>query len=161
MATYVVMERGGLGRDRTSDAMFVRDGFHVLAFLIPVAWLLWHRLWIEAALVLAVQILLAMGSELAGVPLAGAVASFVVSIWSGLEGPALRIAALRRRGWTERTAVEAQSLDEAELRYLLVDGDGDVEAAEIATPRHPQRVPAAAALPVGPALGLMAYPDRR
>ena len=38
---------------RRSGAVLVRDGFSFLAFLLPPLWLLWHRLWIEAALAFA------------------------------------------------------------------------------------------------------------
>ena len=54
MAVYVVMEPPGASRnDAASGAVLVRDAFSVLAFLLPPLWLLWHRLWIEAALVFA------------------------------------------------------------------------------------------------------------
>ena len=42
-----------------ADAAFIRDGFSFLAFLLPPLWLLWHRLWIEAALALAALVLAA------------------------------------------------------------------------------------------------------
>ncbi|TIW44359.1 MAG: DUF2628 domain-containing protein, partial [Mesorhizobium sp.] len=48
MAVYVVMEPPGLGEK--PDVTFVRDGFSWLGFLVSPLWLLWHRLWIEAAL---------------------------------------------------------------------------------------------------------------
>ena len=54
MASYVVMEPPGASRnDAAAGAVLVRDGFSFLAFLLPPLWLLWHRLWIEAALVFA------------------------------------------------------------------------------------------------------------
>ena len=158
MAIYVVMEPAGGSSVASERAVFVRDGFHAFAFLVPVVWMLWHRLWIEAALVLAATLAVGAAAELAGVPVAGGVATFFLSVWAGLEGPALRVAALRRRGWTEAGAIEAESLDEAETRYMF--DAADMEAAPV-----PAAFPAPRALPAmphsGPALGLMAYPDRR
>ena len=50
MASFVVMEPP---LDRaTRDELIVRDGFHWLGFFLPLLWFLWHRLWIEAAVVL-------------------------------------------------------------------------------------------------------------
>ena len=49
MASYVVMvPPAGQGNRPDLDAAFVRDGFAFLAFFLPVLWLLWHRLWVEA-----------------------------------------------------------------------------------------------------------------
>ena len=64
MAAYVVMEKGGASARTAADAVFVRDGFHWVAFLVPAVWMLWHRLWLEA--VLALDIYLVMGSVLIG-----------------------------------------------------------------------------------------------
>ena len=48
MAIYVVMEPPAARPNEASDgAVFMRDGFSLLALLVPPLWLLWHRLWIE------------------------------------------------------------------------------------------------------------------
>ncbi|GLS29796.1 Protein of unknown function [Mesorhizobium albiziae] len=119
MASYVVMQaEGGRGGD-ADDAVFVRDGFAWLAFFVPVLWLLWHRLWIEAAFALAVTVGLTALGNVAGFGLASPLLSLLVSLYMGLEGAALRIAALRRRGWHEFGVVDADSLDAAETRYVI------------------------------------------
>jgi hypothetical protein len=118
MATYVAMEppsRGG-----TTDATtLVRDGFSWLGFLVPPLWLAWHRLWIEAALAFVAMAVLSMLAEKLSLGLAGSLLSLLVSLYVGLEGQGLRIAALRRRGWHEWGVVEADSLDDADTRYVL------------------------------------------
>lgn len=162
MSTYVVMEPpGSRAATPTEGAVFVRDGFHVLAFVIPVFWLLWHWLWIEAALAFAAIAVVAGLSELAGHGGAGAALSALISLGFGFEASSLRIAAMRRRGWTEAGTVEAQDLQEAETRYVFGADEPDGEAApEPAAPVAAR--PFGAARPAaGPALGLMAYPDRR
>jgi hypothetical protein len=117
MAVYVVMEPPGRGEK--PDVTFVRDGFSWLGFLVSPLWLLWHRLWIEAALAFVAMALLSMLAEGLSLGLAGPLLSLLVSLYVGLEGQALRIAALRRRGWHEWGVVEADSLDDADTRYVL------------------------------------------
>lgn len=162
MATYVVMEPpGSPAATATDGAVFVRDGFHVLAFVVPVFWLLWHWLWIEAALAFAVIAVVAGLSELAGHGGAGAALSALISLGLGFEASSLRIAAMRRRGWTEAGTVEAQDLQEAETRYVFGAEQSIGETAPESAAPVAVRSFAPARTTAGPALGLMAYPDRR
>jgi hypothetical protein len=126
MASYVVIEQPG--RAGTADVAFVRDGFAWLAFLAPPLWLLRHRLWFEAVLAFLVLALLSVLGE-AGWPWAGSLLTLAVSLYVGLEGQNLRVAALRRRGWREWGAVEARNLTDAETRYRAeAAGDGPAVA---------------------------------
>ncbi|RWH77249.1 MAG: DUF2628 domain-containing protein [Mesorhizobium sp.] len=118
MAIYVVMEPPGRG-EKPDTTAFVRDGFSWLGFLVPPLWLLWHRLWIEAALAFVAMALLSMLAEGLSLGLAGPLLSLLVSLYVGLEGQALWIAALRRRGWHEWGVVAAGSIDDADTRYVL------------------------------------------
>lgn len=156
MAIYVVMESGRADADAEGMpvAVYVRDGFSLFAFLIPVFWLLWRRLWIEAVLALAVTLSLGSFGAFAGQsPLAVTLLSLLIGAYVALEGPALRIAALRRRGWREWGVVKADSREDAETRYLY-EASGE-----------PAAVPRAgnAALRTGarPAMGLLDYPGGR
>ncbi len=160
MSTYVVMEPPLKRRDPVSDkAVFVRDGFAFLAFLVPPLWLLWHRLWIEAAFAFAAVLALAGLGEVAGFGVTGSLLSLLVSIYVGLEGPALRLAALRRRGWHQWGAIEADSVPDAEIRYLTEAAGADFgDSEEIIKP-----VMVASSQPFGrPAqsLGLVQYPGK-
>jgi glucose-6-phosphate-specific signal transduction histidine kinase len=160
MASYVVMEPGEM---RTADAdrtVYVRDGFSLIAFLVPILWLLWHRLWMEAALAFAAAVVLAASGQalnLSGwvtVPL-----SLLIAFYIGLEGSALRISALRRRGWREWGVVEANGRDEAEMRYVAetVDEVAKPVADGIAERAETRIIPS----PFDPALGMLGYPGRR
>ncbi|RWO74965.1 MAG: DUF2628 domain-containing protein [Mesorhizobium sp.] len=157
MATYVVMEPPG--RSEKADATaFVRDGFTWLGLLVPPLWFAWHRLWIEAALAFVVMGLLSMLGQKLGLGLAGSLLSLLVSLYVGLEGQGLRIAALRRRGWHEWGAVEAGWLEDADTRYAL-----EAEALADEVVPAPRMVPdAALARPAQPgmALGLTHIPGR-
>ncbi|MEW9835371.1 DUF2628 domain-containing protein [Mesorhizobium marinum] len=157
MAIHVVMEPPGADATQAAErAVIVRDGFAFLAFLVPPLWLAWHRLWTEAILALAASIALTALGEMAGYGPLGAALSLLISLFVGLEGPALRVNALRRRGWVEWGVVEAGNRAEAEIRYLA--GDGAVVEAAPAPPRAV--VPSVGRLQSGPALGLFDYPGR-
>ena len=158
MASFVVMEPPVRGE---RDAVIVRDGFHVFAFLIPFVWLLVHRLWIEALIAAVVALGLGFAGSYAGFTAAPAL-SLLVSLYVGLEGASLKLAALRRRGWREWGVVEADNRTDAETRYIA-------EAyADQAVDEHPAPPPVLASasqprqtVPVtGPALGLFSYPGR-
>lgn len=157
MSAYVVMEPPGRG-EKVDTTAFVRDGFTWIGLLVPPLWLAWHRLWIEAGIAFVVMAALSMLGQNLGLGLAGSLLSLLVSLYVGLEGQGLRIAALRRRGWHEWGVVQADRLDDADMRYAL-----DVEAhAEEAAPA-PRIVPdAALARPAQPgmALGLTHIPGR-
>src|SRR3954452_9274792 len=113
MAIYVVMEPPGHS-ERVDATTIVHDGFSWLGFLVPPLWLAWHRLWVEAALAFVAMAMLSMLGERLGLETAGSLLSLLVSLFVGLEGPGLRIAALRRRGWHEWGVVEADRLDDAD-----------------------------------------------
>jgi hypothetical protein len=81
--------------------------------------------------------------------------SLIVALFVGLEGPALRIAALERRGFRQRAFVEAESRADAELRYLMQRGPDSPGPAPV-----PER-PRAAAPAEGRMLGLIDYPGAR
>lgn len=161
MTSYVIMEPPpGAGRQVSRDPVFVRDGFAFLAFLVPFIWLLWHRLWIEAALALGVSLLLGGLGEYGGAGPLASLLSILVSIYVGLEGAALRIAALRRHGWREAAVVEADSMADAEIRYFAEPAGDEADLVEPPAPttggQPPLRTPSS-----GPALGLFSYPRGR
>jgi hypothetical protein len=158
MAIYMVMEPpAATAQEASMRAVLVRDGFSIIAFLVPLVWLLWHRLWIEAILLFAASVAVMAAGQALGHAFVGGALSFVLSVYVGLEGAALRIGALRRRGWREWGAVEAGNAAEAEIRYLAGEDDGPPAAV----PSSPVVTSAVGRpIPVGPALGLLGYPGR-
>ncbi len=116
MASFVVMEppRG----DAQKDAVLVRDGFHVLAFLAPFLWLFWYRCWLEGIVVIAISLVIGSLATWSDWGAASPALSLLVSLYVGLEGASLRLAALRRRGWREWGVVEADDRADAEMRYF-------------------------------------------
>lgn len=133
MASFVAMTPPP-GDPRGADrAVFVRDGFAWMAFVIPVFWLLWHRLWIEAAVVFALTLGIGALGEAFGAPTAALLVSLVLQWGVGLEGQNWRLARLRRQGFHEAGAVQAHDLDEAETRFFA----GEAEPAPMPAPAAP------------------------
>ena len=155
MASYVVMQPEG-NADADAEA-FVRDGFAYIAFFVPMLWLLWHRLWIEAALALAATLALTALGNVSGFGMAAPLLSLLVSIYAGLEGAALRISALRRRGWRELGVVVADSQDDAEMRWLIEAG---ALPEEFERPDLSPAPNAARKADSGPMLGLLLNPGK-
>lgn len=160
MASYVVMEPPE-GSDRSVDeTVFVRDGFAFLAFLVPLLWFLWHRMWIETLAILAVMLILGGFGSLAAWPGLSTIVSLCLSLLIGLEAGNLRIAMLRRRGWRMNGVVEAGSRSDAEMRYIAELHDSEKRDMEPAA--MPTLPPATAdRAGDGPALGLFSYPGAR
>lgn len=153
MASFVVMEPP---LDRAPrDERIVRDGFHWLGFFLPFLWFLWHRLWIEAAVVLALMLGLSVLSSQSGWSMAATLLSLAMALFVGLEGSTLRVAALRRRGWREWGVVEAENARDAETRYLaeMKSPAGEKDRPRAVVPASPPR----SGRDEGPTLGLLGY----
>lgn len=157
MASYMVMEPPV--RDPAEKAVLVRDGFHIVAFLVPFLWFAYHRMWREAGIALGAGILLSLAGSFAGLGAAGGWLSLLIGLYVGLEGAALRVASLKRADWKEWGVVEAQNPADAEIRYL----NELEETAEPDAPRvmAPWSRTSPRALHSGPALGLLGYPGAR
>ncbi len=156
MARYIVMQPSAGGHVDHDRTLILRDGFHLLAFFAPPLWLIWNRLWIEAAVVVAVMLGLGVLREVESFGWTGSALSLLLSFYIGLEGASLWIAAFRRRGWIETMAIEADSLEDAEIRYAGGVGD-DVEP--MVDP--PWQTSSAGRRSKGrSALGLLSYPGR-
>ncbi len=99
MASYIVMTDP---HDRTGASVrFIRDGFSVFAFLLPLVWLLWNRLWLEAALLFAAFGVIGYAAHLAFGNRATEVmplVSMACGLLAALEGPSRLVADLEHRG---------------------------------------------------------------
>ena len=115
MARYLVLnERSSKSGD---DVTFIRDGFHVFAFVLPVVWLLWNRLWLQAALMFAVMGLIAallhQFAPLAAPAITGFI-NFALGLLTALEGPAWLVADREKHGAFVHGAIITRNLREAE-----------------------------------------------
>ena len=160
MASYLILEPAAT-TDKAEKAIIVRDGFSIPAFILPLLWFLWHRMWLEALAFLVVGVLLAGLGQLPGFTMLAPLLSVFLYVLIGLEAQALRIASLRRRGWEVWGVVEAGNRDEAELRYAA-----EVGRSPARKPIVPAVAPAAsrpapsAPRPAGSTFGLIDYPRK-
>ena len=152
MTRYVVLEppltedgaalaeaaKTGIASER---AVFVRDGFSIWALLFSVLWLLRYRLWVAAIITLALVVGLSFLDAIPGFGPAVPILELLVGLLVGLEGPSLRIEKLRRQGWTETAAFNADGRDEAEIIYYAGKASGEPESSVTTMP--------ATQLPVG------------
>ena len=117
MASFVVMEPAS---DRRGEAaLFIRDAFAPVAVLLPAVWLMWNRLWFEAAMALLATFILTGAAAWAGAPQLAGIGSILIGFYVALESGALKLAAARRRGYEDEAIVDARSVTEAEERYYL------------------------------------------
>lgn len=122
MPTYTVHApppRKGEATSAPERFVFVRDGFHVWAFLLTPFWLLRYRLWL--AFVLYVLVSVALGFVLRAVRADSTVqflAGFFVSLLIGFEAASIRHWKLMRRGWSMLGFVVGEDIEMAERRFF-------------------------------------------
>ena len=159
MASFVIVTPPG-EPEKTADAVIIRDGFSIGALFFHVFWLLWHRLWYAAALVLLCVVGLIAAGEIwtQWAPLM-AISIVLLFFFVGLEANGLRVSNLERRDWRVVDIIEAPDAATAEDIYTI-------SASEPAKPAPPSGSPTStAAKPAqtgkvwasenGPALGLL------
>ena len=119
MAVWTVWEHDRHDGDaRIENAVFVRDGFSWLAFLVPPIWCLANGM-----IVVFIAVAVAGGAAVmaAQLTLGGGLASLfplALALWFGFEAHALKRWAMARRGWTLAAVVEARRFPVAERRYV-------------------------------------------
>ena len=110
MTTYAIYARPA---DRNAqDAIFVPDAFSWGGFILTGFWVLWNRMWIVSAIVIAI---LFFGTALP--PALQFLVNFAVSVLLGLHGHELLGWSLTRRGFSEIGLSAGSTLEEAELRF--------------------------------------------
>jgi Protein of unknown function (DUF2628) len=111
------------------DAIFVPEKFSWPAFFFTAFWALWKRMWIVAALVIAVSLLAGVVS-----PVLGIVMPIGISLVMGFSGNEFYRWSLGRRGYVDMGSIPANSLEEAEIRFYW---DRPVAAPEpVPVPQH-------------------------
>lgn len=118
MAIYTVYTppMGSKG-NRTENIRFIEDGKSVLALVFAPFWLAWHRLWVPLLLYTAFQMSVSLlVKDATSLPLA--MLTVLPSLYLLLEGSQLLRNALERKGWHYSGVVDAQTKEEAELRFF-------------------------------------------
>jgi hypothetical protein len=122
MPVYTVHAPKSLGHDfraAPEKVVFVRDGFHVWAFLLGFIWLIYRRLWLVllgyVVVQLAAEIMLWL-THASG--FAHAVTMLVIALFVGSEAGALRRWTLSRRKWQQIGLIAADDEEAAERRFF-------------------------------------------
>lgn len=98
-------------------AVFLRDALARWAVLFPFLWLFRHGLFLAGAFVLVAWIGLGVIAERQGLGLAAGVLPLLLGALVALEGPSLRAARYRRKGYVEAAVVDADDATEAAILY--------------------------------------------
>ncbi len=112
----------------------LRDAKAPLALIFPPLWLAWHRLWVE--LIVYFAIVLGISLLAAWKPLPPVLyLSAIPGLYLLLEGNELVRKKLERAGWRFAGVVDAQNLEEAEIKFVL-ENEGQLNLAD-ETRNHP------------------------
>jgi Protein of unknown function (DUF2628) len=122
VAVYSVYEPPKVAPDlieRSDRLAFVKEGFSWPAFLVPLLWLIYYRMWVEFILLVAVYAALqwAFGSEPQGQALA-AWASLGIGVLFASEANDLRTLSLQRRGYQLAGVASGRDRTEAERLFF-------------------------------------------
>ena len=145
MTRYLVFEPAGASGPSTA-AVFLRDRFSVFAFVFTFLWMFRHGLWLWGLGTIALFLAINGLGAVQGFETSATLISLLLGILIGLEAPSLRASKLRRKGWNDVAAFEAQNGDEAELIYY----HAVPLAPEIAAPPAPPTVVPASPQPAAP-----------
>lgn len=141
MTTYAV-----LVPDDPALTKFVPDRFSRAAFLLGPLWLLWHRVWRGVIGYAAILVLFTWAARWLHLPAAGySAVTLLLALFLGLEGQALRRAALERRGFRLTEIVVSPNREHAEATFFERWRDA---------PEPPAPAPSRATPGVGDVLGL-------
>jgi Protein of unknown function (DUF2628) len=120
--TYTVHEPHPVAEDtdeRATRLVFIKEGFALLAFVIPAVWLLLNRLWLALVLFIVVSVgLVALITSVGGSPAMAAWASFVLNLIFGFEARNIHRGVLARKGYEVIGVVTGRDLEDAERRFL-------------------------------------------
>ncbi|MEE9544326.1 MAG: DUF2628 domain-containing protein [Rhodospirillales bacterium] len=109
-----------LRRETTgSNLLLVKEGFCWPAFIFSILWALWHRLWLVALVMFALQAGLGWGmGEMSLSPLGQSAGSFALSLIFGLFANDFRWWTYERRGYRLVDVVGGANPEDAERRLL-------------------------------------------
>ena len=104
---------------RADRLAVVREGFSWVALLVPLVWLLYHRMWIEFVVLILVYVglQLAFGGDAQGQALT-AWAGLAISVLFAFEANDLRTASLERRGYRLAGVVSGRDRVDAERAFF-------------------------------------------
>lgn len=125
MRFYTIHERPAQTAGGDADVLAIASGFRWWAAIMPIIWLLWHRLWLGLALYLLFSVALGIALALGDIaePAATAI-GLAVSLLIGFSAADYWRWTLERRGWRLVAVLRADAAVDAEELYLRNRGAG-------------------------------------
>jgi hypothetical protein len=150
MVTYLVhlpVESRPGSADGLDRMVLVKDRFHWLAFVLPLLWALYHRLWLAFLVLLAAGVALGAAGSLLGLPEVVTIAlETLLALATGVFAAELMSRKLERRGLPLVSVVTGRNEDEATRRFtdrwLAGSADASPRQGSSAVPRGPFGGPA-------------------
>lgn len=107
---------------QAEDMVLVKEGFFWLAFLVPILWLLFNRMWLYAfSYIVAIIALTLLTDRVLGFSDMQQIILMVgTSLIIGFEAHGLKANALKKRGWREAGVAVGRNRDEAERDFLRI-----------------------------------------
>ncbi len=140
------------GLDR---AIFVRDGFHWLAAVVPLLWLLANRVWLGFLAVLIATVAIGALAATTGIGAGPVLAlQLCLAVLIGVTAADLKGWSLRRRGLPAVDVVSGRDAEEAERRFYDRWLDAGAAASRPSLPRPP-----VTAMPTGTPQVLGLFPE--
>lgn len=145
MVSYMVLTPPGPRPDPMA-IRFVRDGFSLAALVVPLFWMLYHRMWLFAGLLVVAEIAVALVIQTTGATGAGMVVTLAINLLIALESGQIRAMHLISKGWSGSDVVAADRLGTAEQIYFSNQPDqakpSPSAASASASPVHGATEPA-------------------
>ncbi|PLW76240.1 DUF2628 domain-containing protein [Cohaesibacter celericrescens] len=118
MPSYTIYEKPDLPLEEAIDsAILVKNHYSMLAFFLPLVWMLVKRLW--WVLLIYVLLLIPLFALESILPVwSGMLMTLLVSLWLCLEAPNLIGWSLKRKGYIEVASLFAEDRDHCERRYV-------------------------------------------
>lgn len=141
MTSFVVLQHNDEPSAKPLEkTIFVRDAFSVVALAFPIFWLFWHRLWLLGIAALLLFIFVSIFS-VQNIDYFWLLIAFntVLPLAVALEGSAWRMSALRLIGYKDIAVVDAENLDQAQLKWALRKNAGQI--AKSTPKQEPQMIP--------------------
>jgi hypothetical protein len=119
MRFYTIHERPAQKAGGDADVLAIASGFRWWAAIMPILWLLWHRLWLGVALYLLFSVALGIAFALGDIaePAATAI-GLAVSLLIGFGAADYWRWTLDRKGWRLVAVLRADAAIDAEDLYI-------------------------------------------
>lgn len=136
MTTYTAYLLPADGMDYPQEGFrLVPDTKAPLALFFPPFWLIWHKLWLPLmayfVVVVAIIILAFLNPSIAVSYL-----SILPGFYLLLEGYQLVRANLENKGWIYAGVIEAENLEEAEIRFLIENAEQSTKPSPVMNRMH-------------------------